>query len=143
MDKKEISNWVDDFIKSCSLNKEYIPEGVREEFIDSAYSYEKSLHTEISKLKKQLKDVKCLDKKKVKELYKKYVGGIFYPTEFITAILSLAIPGEVIAEGEVKYSRHGAQIFVGDKELEDIGEDLSEKLEDYQGEDIKLILIKK
>lgn len=59
----------------------------------------------------------------------------------LLAKLNIPEEGEVIAEGEVKYNMVTFQIFIGNKELDDIREDLSEMLEDYKGKKGRLIFI--
>ena len=50
--------------------------------------------------------------------------------------------GEVIVEGKVRYDLHKYFVYIGHKELTEISEFLSEKLEDFKDEKIQLIIHK-
>lgn len=52
------------------------------------------------------------------------------------------LQGEVVAEGVVRYEMYTYKVYIGDKELDDIRENLSEVLEDYKGQSVKILLVK-
>src|SRR4030042_7023184 len=147
--------------KEDKTNKEIIIEETQREFLSDKVVCDKTINRYfIGELDENdekrlsqfattlLSKLQRLDRENVKKIIRKFI--ILPPFQqmqqeeyFIDQILQL-IPeeGEVIAEGEVLYNMNTYKIFIGDKELDDIREDLSEMLENYKGDIVKISIQK-